>query len=289
MEKLPPIKIDEKTFLRQHCSLPSLPEVVTKIQEEIHSDGVNIANVAAIVADDPALIAQILKVVNSAYYGLSKEIIDIKFAIAYLGLNEVSRIVLSISVVNSLSITEESELNKFWFHSFFTALCCKHLAKRIEPLLSFDELWPAAILHDIGKLVYLKFFPNHYRKLVKYTEENQCLFSDAERYYSVPTSSYFGALLCDRWRLPEKVREACEFHGLNDLLKMNTNGGADGFRRIICLGNLIANLSADTLNKNIKNELIQFIQQDIGFSEDNFLLFMGEIYELKLNVEKLYS
>jgi len=153
METLLPIEIDPKTFLRQHYTLPALPQVITRIQKMIHDDSAAVGEVSDLISSDPSLVAQILKVVNSAYYSLPQEISKVHFAIAFLGLNEVYRMVLALSVINTMSIEEKEELNRFWFHSFYTALCTKHLAKRYSPQLSFDELWAAAILHDIGKLV----------------------------------------------------------------------------------------------------------------------------------------
>ena len=104
MDKLEPIKIDRNTFLRQHCTLPALPSILTKIQNNIHSDDFSIKDASDLISSDPSLVAQILKVANSAYYGFPREISDAKFAIAYLGINEVYRIVLTVSVVNTLNI-----------------------------------------------------------------------------------------------------------------------------------------------------------------------------------------
>ena len=176
---LAPIEINPKTFLRQHCTLPALPEVVGKVQGLIQDSNVNLNKVADIIGGDPGILAQVLKVVNSAYYGLPAEITKVRMAVAFLGLNEVYRIVLSLAVVNNLAIKHKKELDRFWFHSFFSATCAKHLAKKFEPLLSYEELWPAAMLHDIGKLVYLKFYPDHYADLTNYCKQQGCMFSDA--------------------------------------------------------------------------------------------------------------
>ena len=104
MTALDPIEFDPKTFFRKHFALPALPEVVSKIQGLIQSDNASMKQVAELVSGEPALVAQVLKVVNSAYYGLPMEIKDVKSAIVFLGLNEIYRMVLSVSVVNSDSI-----------------------------------------------------------------------------------------------------------------------------------------------------------------------------------------
>ncbi len=72
MEKPDPIQIDPKTFLRTDCSLPALSSIVLKIQEIIQSDDPDIEDVVAQIKKDPGIVAQILKIVNSAYFGLKR-------------------------------------------------------------------------------------------------------------------------------------------------------------------------------------------------------------------------
>jgi len=158
MNDLPPILIDENEFLYDHCSLPPLPAIVIRLKEFLGSNDVNVSDVSEIINKDPALVAQILKIVNSAYYSIPREITDINFAVAYLGIHEIYRTVLSLSVVNTLDLEDSKYFTKLWYHSNFVALCAKNIAKRIAPHISQETLWPAALLHDIGKLVYLKFF-----------------------------------------------------------------------------------------------------------------------------------
>jgi HD-like signal output (HDOD) protein len=285
MTALAPIEIDPKTFLRDHCTLPALPKVVSKIQSLIHDDHADMGTVADLISGEPALVAQVLKVVNSAYYGLSREIGNVKFAIAFLGLNEIYRMVLALSVVNTLAIHEKHELNKFWFHSFYTALCTRYLAKRYEPHFSFEELWSAAMLHDIGRLVYLKFFPDHYKALRHFCDEQRCLFSQAEKHFSLPSTAFLGSLLCEHWRLPDNIRTACESHTLADLQNLSGDSPSARFRRMICLGNVLTVLSADELNDDTKHQIASAIQTELDCTEQSFLAMMGDIYELKIDVE----
>jgi HD-like signal output (HDOD) protein len=185
---LKPIEIDPKTFLREHCSLPALPEAVIRIQRMMQDEGTDSGMVAEIISGDPALVAQVLTVINSAYYSLPKTTSNVKYAVAYLGLSAIQRIVISVGVVNAMGIKEKKELNGYWYHSFFTALTTKYLAKKFWSYLDPEELWTASILHDIGKLVYIKFFLEHYKELKRYCEQNGCLFSEAEEHYKLPAS-----------------------------------------------------------------------------------------------------
>ena len=286
MGQLEPIVIDPKTFLRQHYSLPALPEVLTRVQEEINSDDVSVAKIAEIVITDPSLVAQVLKVVNSAYYSLPKEIIDVKLAVAYLGINEVYRIILSISVINTLASGKKNDFKDIWFHSIYTAQCARYLARKFEPHLPLGELWAAAVLHDVGKLVYLKFFPEHFLVLNKHRLDNGCLFSEAENYFDMPPSSYLGSLLCEFWRLPDKIREACVAHTLDELKKLSQADQPNSFIRVICLANLLATLTTDQLEDEIKKQVTTEIKQNYELTDDKFMLMLGSISELKMETEK---
>ena len=286
MTKLEPIEIDPKTFLREHCTLPSLPEVLTHIQSAVHDPDANIKNIAEIVSGDPALVGQVLKVVNSAYYGMPRQISEVLTAIAFLGLNEVYRMALSLSVVNTLDIEEKGEHDKFWFHSFFTALCTKFLAKKYDPHLPYEDLWSAAILHDIGKLVYLKFFPDHYKALINFRREKGCLFSEAEEKLVMVPSAYLGTLLCDHWRLPDQIRSACESHTFKNMIDVEHDNFSDSFHRMICLGNIIAVLSTEELAEDTKHKIVDSTTTHLDISEAEFLAMMGDIYELRIEVDK---
>jgi HD-like signal output (HDOD) protein len=283
---LEPIKIDPRTFLREHCTLPSLPGVVNELQRVIQSGNVDTDKVAELISSEPVLLAQALKIVNSAYYGLPREIGDVRFAIAFLGLNEIYRMVLSLSVINTLAISRKDDLIDFWFHSFYAALCTKHIANKYEPHLSLEELWSAAILHDIGKLVYLKFFPEHYKALKDFSKEQGCLFSEAESHFSLPSSAFLGTLLCDHWRLPENVRNACEFHSLKDLPAVKENTISADFRRMVCLGNLLAIVSADELSSANRQGVSTEVQTTLNLTEAGFLTMMGDVYELRIEAER---
>jgi HD-like signal output (HDOD) protein len=278
---LKPIEINPKTFLREHCSLPALPEAVVRLQGMMQDEGSDSAMVAEIISGDPALVAQVLAVVNSAYYSLPKTTSNVKFAVAYLGLSVIQRIVISVGVVNAMGIKEKKELKDYWHHSFYTALITKYIAKKFYRYLDPEGLWTASILHDIGKLVYIKFFPEHYRELIRFSKQNGCLFSEAEKHYNLPLSSYLGYLLCHHWRLPIEVEAACEYHNLSHISKE----GSD-FQTVIALGNLLAILSEGGINESCKNRIKEVAENILELSSENFISLMADVYELRSEAEK---
>ncbi len=279
MTTLKPIIIDPETFLMQHCALPALPQVVVDIQALINSADANVKNISGLIMTDPGLTAQILKIVNSAFYGFRREITDIAFAVAYIGFNEIYNIVLTFSVVDTLIVEEISELDSFWEHSLYCARCAKFLAKKIEPLLNPENIWLGAILHDIGKLVYFKFFPEHYKRIVEISETSGRLYSEVEKDFDIPTSSYLGQLLCSRWNLPNIIKAACESHSIGDIDDAMEND----YKKIICSANLVSVLVTEFLSENVKHELLESLMKLLNCSKEDWLTLMGEFYDLKQN------
>ena len=100
------------------------------MQEILDSDEIAIDDVADLVRSDPALAGQILKMVNSAYYGIPREVADVKYAIGYLGINEIHRIMLTFAIADAFVSENKEEMKELWFHSFHTALCADYLAKK---------------------------------------------------------------------------------------------------------------------------------------------------------------
>ena len=284
---LAPIKIDPTTFLYQHCALPSLPKVLTRFQEAVRSEDVTISRVVNIISSDPGIVAAVLKVVNSAYYSLPRDVSRVDMAVAYLGIQEVHNIVLAASVINTFDVEELAAFKKLWHHSLYTALCARYLANRYERHMAGSDLWAPALLHDVGKLIYVKFFPDHYKALSRFAEENGCLFCEAEQAFDMPPSAYLGTLLCRRWRLPRKIQSVCEMQGPNTLADLRAGKEFTPLNRMVLLGDLVAVLSTDRLQREKQHYISDTIMQAFDLTEPEFLVLMGAINDLKLEANRL--
>lgn len=276
--------------LRDHFSLPVLPEVLAKVQEAMRSDYVSIRSVANHLSLDASLVAEVLKIVNSAYYGLPRDIREVEVAIAYLGLREINHLVLSSSVLDHLVAEDEAVFEALKFHSILTALWSKHLARRFAPDLRLGELWAAGMLHDLGKFVYLKFYPDHFKALRRHSEENGCLFSESETALASYPSAAFGTMICEYWHLPRTVRDVCATHTLRDLQEQQQGLiSIANFTRIVTVGHLLATLSNDTLTEDKKDEIAEAVKAELNLSGHEFVLLMAPSNELKIWAKRLLS
>ncbi len=288
--ELAPISIDEATFLRGSFHLPPLPEVMTDLMDKINSGEATAAEVSELIASDPGLVAQMLKVINSAYYGLPRQITDIKHAVAYLGFGEIHRIVLTVAVMRSLEPEDGNLFRSYWSHSFFTALVSKKVAMAFEKTMAPGEIYTAAVLHDIGKLVYQKFFPEHYGAMAQYCKKKRVFLSDAEKEFGFPSHGRFGSLLCNRWQLGENLENACENHELETLHEaLRAGDELPPDLKVVTISNLLTCLAEDSLNDGLKMRTAAAVQETVKITEDEFLVLMGDVYDLKSEVSRFLS
>lgn len=282
---LPPIEITSDEQFLQHHTLPPLPGIVSKLQEIIQSDDINISEISRLVQSDVALVAQILKIVNSAYFGLKREVSDLKIAIAFLGINEIHRIVLSLSVINALGEEDQSILKAYWYHSYYTAIIARVLASRYARLLDPEEIWAAALLHDIGSLFYLKFYPKHFKAIHIVANKRGVLANEAEALLKFPPSSQFGSILCTFWKLPQNVKMACEYHTLDKLDNLRRDDPHLDFKKIITLASTCASFTVEELSAKCKDKIAMQLMTHLELDNDAFLLLMGEIRDLQKDVD----
>jgi putative nucleotidyltransferase with HDIG domain len=277
---------DPHSFFDGHFVLPPLPAVVTRLIETLDGGRANAAEVADVLSADAGLVAQLLKIVNSAYYGLPTPIKDVKHAVAYLGLAEIKRVALTVGVMERLRPENADEFQRFWYHSFHTALAAKFIAKKTSMVVDIEEIHVAALLHDVGKLVYLKFFPDQFERLSDYRAKQSTMIVDAEVHLGLPSHTELGATLCDRWMLPRSVKRACQSHELGDLHRMLADGDDREELKVICVANLLSNLCTEELTEELKTTIQDTASRALEFDEDRFLLLMGELYELRAELQQ---
>lgn len=198
-------------------NLPTPPVVFHQIQKVLNDPKVSAAQVAAILAEDPAMSVKVLKMTNSAFYGLSREIESVKQAVVIIGMEAIRNLVLSASVLDMFKgkANDQEFQEKFWRHSLATAFCSRILARRLRSkgMVDPDAAFSAGLLHDIGKIVLCCFLPTEYEKFVQEREQNRTAASyEIEEKALGYTHAQIGSLLAVQWKLPTKLGESITFH-----------------------------------------------------------------------------
>jgi putative nucleotidyltransferase with HDIG domain len=180
----------------------------------LENPNVSAAELAKVIKSDQSISTKVLKLVNSAFYGLSGKVGTICQGIVILGFNTVRNIILSVSVFDLLPKNEdygEFEIAKFWEHSIGCAVISKVFAQRLG-LKDPEEAFIAGLLHDIGKVVIAKLFQEDFLTILKTTHKERVLFLDVEQEVLEITHSQVGGILAKHWKLPNNLTEAISFH-----------------------------------------------------------------------------
>ena len=155
-----------ESLLAQGPELSTLPEVYLKVTEQLDDAEVNVHEIGETVQTGPAISTRILKMVNSAYYGMPNKVTTISQAVALLGRDRLKQILIGSVLINVFTDPEIDvfSLSEFWRHSIKTAIIAKQLALQHDDVSEPDALFIAGLLHDIGSLVLaskfaITFFP----------------------------------------------------------------------------------------------------------------------------------
>jgi HD-like signal output (HDOD) protein/nitrogen-specific signal transduction histidine kinase len=193
--------------------LPSLPHILVKLMEACSDESGSLGDIATILSHDPSLCSKVLRLVNSAYYGLGSRVEGIDQAVAYLGTSAVKNIAVCSAVYqafNSRKGDKAFNLKVFWWHSLKCALLARIFAKEVA-YGSPDEAFVAGLLHDIGKLVLWVNFSEKYTALIKKYVNRPEMLTAAESQLGA-THSQIGAWLLDRWKFQSFVADSALYH-----------------------------------------------------------------------------
>ncbi|HWR82328.1 MAG TPA: HDOD domain-containing protein [Candidatus Deferrimicrobium sp.] len=198
-------------------NLPTPPIVFHQIHKVIHDPKVSAGHISAILAEDPAMSVKVLKLTNSAFYGLAREVDSVKQAVVIVGLEAIKNLVLSASVLDMFKGKDiEREYQEgFWRHSLATASCCRLLVRRLRTrgFVDPDAAFSAGLLHDIGKLVITSFLPEE-RSLLQQARRSQPKALDyvLEETTLGYTHAQIGGFLAVQWKLPQRLADAITYH-----------------------------------------------------------------------------
>ena len=201
-------KKDIMRVLKNVSHLFTLPGHVISITHMLQSRHTNVDDLSREISRDPALAAEILKIVNSGFYGLD-HVTSISHAVVVLGFNVIHALVLSSSVVNI------RPMKLLWNHSVACANVCSILASKAG-LPSREEISTVGLLHDIGKVVLMEYLSEEFESVHKFAKHENMLLYEAEQKLTGVTHAEIGRWLLELWHLPaEMVEPIGSHHALN--------------------------------------------------------------------------
>jgi putative nucleotidyltransferase with HDIG domain len=190
--------------------IPALPSVVDRSLSLLNKNDVTIQELEDAVAADQAFTAKLLRVANSPFYGMSREVDTISGAIKLIGLSAVKSLVLSISFKDLHRHTEEID-QILWGHSVAVAGVAEAVSK-YKGLHFEDELFVSGLLHDIGKTIINHSDASAYKEALAMVRENGMSFSEAETEIYGFDHCKVGGYIARKWKLPKRLEDVIENH-----------------------------------------------------------------------------
>ncbi len=206
------LTIDE--IIEKTTDLPSIPEAalsVVRMANDVHATASAIADR---IAHDQSLTARVLRLSNSAYYGLPRQITNLQDAVVLLGMKTVRHLALVASTFPWLTQARKGYAlgpHALWEHSIAVSIGSQLLAGRTRGV-NTDEAFTGGLLHDIGKVVLSMWLEDKISGLVSRSIQEHLPFDQIERETLGFDHAEVGAYLAERWNLPDGLTHSIRYH-----------------------------------------------------------------------------
>ena len=210
---------DSKTLVTKTLAsigeIATLPEITVKIIEVVEDPKGTAKDLHEVIKRDPALASKVLKVVNSAFYGLPGQVANVDRAIVLLGLSAVKNIAIAASISRMFKGSRDADgfsARDLWRHSVAVGVAAKKLSQASGDVAGHDEMFLAGLIHDLGLLLERQAFPDKLAEVVRRCAAGEGHFLDLERDIIGATHQDFGEGLTTKWKFPRHLRAAVGFH-----------------------------------------------------------------------------
>jgi putative nucleotidyltransferase with HDIG domain len=221
--------------------MPSLSTTATKVLEICNRPDVSAHDLHQVISLDPVLTANVLRLVNSAYYSLRQPVTSPIRAIILLGLNTVKHVVLSTAVLAQFGSRERFRafsMADFWSHCLCVAVTAKCLAQRLGVAANGrEEYFVAGLLHDLGKIPLNRQFPEEYGAAADLVKDRQATLEEAEmRVFGIDHCDV-AKLIAEKWHLANPLFASMVNHHQPD----RTGTDERFFVSLVAVANWLAN------------------------------------------------
>ncbi|MDH5435518.1 MAG: HDOD domain-containing protein [Gammaproteobacteria bacterium] len=204
-----------KELVADVSDLVSLPDICVRVNEMVNDPDSSAADIGKIIAQEPGMMARLLRIANSPFYGFMQEITTVSRAISVIGTAQLRELILATSAIDTFENIPNYLVNMkhFWTHSIYTGLCAKALADKTGSKNN-ESYFVAGLLHDIGQLVLFNKMPEESRDiLIEIMEGSEGLqFHQEEKKVFGFDHAEVGAELLRNWKLPEVLCDSVKFH-----------------------------------------------------------------------------
>ena len=198
-------------FLDELPDLKPFPTVASRLLQVTGDDHSHVTDLATIIATDPAITSQLMRLANSSAFGFVGQIRSVNHAVVVLGRRQIRNLAVALAAGQLFQEgpTAHDARRALWEHALGCAALARVLASFARQTLP-DEAFLAGILHDVGKLVFLDAVADQYVEATREADSSQIV--DIEHHVFGTTHQELGQRCADEWGLPWELNEAIRFH-----------------------------------------------------------------------------
>jgi putative nucleotidyltransferase with HDIG domain len=206
-------------LLDEIVTLPSAPTVLIKVTQMIDDPAASFEALAQGISADPSVAMKVLRLVNSAYYGVRQRVGSLEHAISLLGLKVVKNLVLTATVFRTFSSATPGkallfEREQFWLHCVGTGIIARALARCAPQGHGADpeEAFAAGLLHDVGKIILEQHLHKQFEEALEQSATSGAPLYECENDIIGVNHAQIGGKLAERWKLPDELVGAIYYH-----------------------------------------------------------------------------
>ncbi len=204
-----------KQILPHIHKLPAMPRLYTQVTEELRSSDSSLDMLAYLIRQDPVMSAKMLQLVNSAFFGLAREVTDMMDAVMILGTERIKSLILLAGVFSQYKESGEAipSMDALMTHSIQAGVCARAIAlAETKSAAMAEAAFTAGVLHDMGKVILAGNLPDRYREARTLRSVKHLSDAAAEMEVFGATHAAVGACLLASWGLPLGILEAVAWH-----------------------------------------------------------------------------
>lgn len=210
--------MDAETILKKLCTikdLPTLPIITIEINRMLANDRTTVELLSKTIEKDQSIVSKLLKLVNSAFFGVRSKVTSVPEAVVRLGFNSVRNVVVSVSVFETL-VLEDGEnmdfnIEDFWIHSVAVAMTSRYISEETK-IQDPDDCFVAGLLHDIGLIIIARYFPEVLVRMLQEVKEKRLSIYDVESDIIPLRHNKLGEILAKKWQLPASICDTLRYH-----------------------------------------------------------------------------
>lgn len=204
---------DYKEFAKLINAFPGMPGAAVKLLALVDDPDVSVDRIEGILRYDPGLTANILKLANSAYFGVPSKVGSVRQAVILLGLKRMIQMVIAscmAAIMDKAVPGYDLPPGELWRHSIAVSVAAECLVKELN-IEAAEEIFTAALLHDVGKLILGDFVNDDFNKIEKALTQG-ISFEIAENIVLGTDHADVGAQILAKWSIPDSIINAVRWH-----------------------------------------------------------------------------